>query len=69
MSNKNVDLEEENNKTLIREFYTKNKFLRSENIRLHKQVRKLKYCLRHIPKVHKTPKKDKEKKSIKKSDK
>lgn len=55
LSNKN--LEEQYNMTLINHLYTKINSLKSENIRLQNQVRKLKYRLRHILKIHKTPKK------------
>lgn len=55
---------EDNNKIIIHKLYIKVQSLKSENVRLRKQIRDLKYRLRHIPQRRKMPKKDKQKKKI-----
>jgi len=49
---------------IIHKLYAKVKSLRSENIRLRGQIRKLKYRLRYIPQKRKKSKKDKQKRII-----
>jgi len=42
------------NRIIINKLYTTIQSLKSENIGLRKYIRKLKYCLHHIPQTHKT---------------
>jgi len=49
--------DEENNMTAIRKLHMKIIFLKSENSRLRKQIRKLKFRLHHTVRIRKTSKK------------
>jgi len=50
-----------NNRIIINKLYATIQSLKSENIKLRKYIRKLKYHLSHIPQTRKTPKKGKQK--------
>jgi len=53
----NTETNTKNNRIIINKLYATIQSLKSENIRLRKYIRNLKYRLRHIPQTRKTPKK------------